>query len=164
MRRRAIADSRITWVAASRSDRQQRAETDLDHDVRHEEPRLDHEVERAEGLVGLVDPVDQVEHLEREVDEEGEEQVLRDRVEAQHVDRHPPQPAQGHVEQHDGGDARDDRREEEDDRHQRRRPPRIGLDRPEDEADVAVQQERRRDADDRDEAADPVVDPERLAG
>ena len=68
------------------------------------------------------------------------------------------QPAQAHVEQHDGGDAGDDRREDEDDRHQRRRPPGIGLDRSEDEADVAVQQERRRDADDRDEAADLVVD------
>jgi hypothetical protein len=46
------------------------------------EPRLDHEVEALERLVGLVDAVDEVEHLEREVDDEGVEEVARDGVEA----------------------------------------------------------------------------------
>ena len=103
-----------------------------------------------ERLVRLVDAVDQVEHLEREVDDERVEQVLRDRVEARACrSARRRSPRERHVEQHHERDARDDRREQEDDRHQRRRPPRVRLDRSEDEADVAVQQERRRDADDR---------------
>ena len=63
------------------------------------------------------------------------------------------------VEQHHERDARHDRREQEHDRHERRGPPRVRLDRAEDEPDVAVQQERRRDADDGERVADPLVHP-----
>ena len=130
--------------------------------MRQVEPRLHHEVEGVERLVGLVDAVDEVERLQREVDDEGVEEVARDRVDALHVDLHAAQPGDGHVEQHHRGDPGDDGREEEDDRHERRRPPGVGLHRAEDEPDVAVEQEGRGDADERDHVAHPVVDAQRL--
>jgi hypothetical protein len=52
-------------------------------------------------------------------------------------------------------------REDEHYGHQRRRPPGIGLDRAEDESYVAVQQERRGNADQRDNPADLLVDMQR---
>ena len=53
-----------------------------------------------ERFVGLVDAVDQVQHLQREIDDERVEQVLRDRVDAVHVDRLLRHLHHRHVEQH----------------------------------------------------------------
>ena len=58
-------------ASAEEGERRQRAEQDLDDDLRGPEARVHHEVEAAEGFVGFVDAVDQVEHLEAEIDDEG---------------------------------------------------------------------------------------------
>ncbi len=99
------------------------------------------------GYVGFIDSLQQVEHLQAEVDDEGVEQVTCDRVEATHIDPLPAHPRRKHIKQHHRGDARNHGREQEHDGHQRRRPPGICLHRTEDEADVSMQQEGRRNAD-----------------
>ena len=82
-----------------------RAGDDLDDDVRGPQTVADHEVERLERLVGLVEPVDEIQHLEEEVDEEGVEEVPRDRVDTRHVDGRASQARVGHVEQQYQRDA-----------------------------------------------------------
>ncbi len=47
-----------------------------------------HEVEAAERFIRFVDAMDEVEQLQRKVDEECVEQVLRNRVHTAHVDWH----------------------------------------------------------------------------
>ena len=52
--------------------------------------------------------------------------------------------------------------EREDDRHQHAAPPRIGFERSENESDISVQQERRRDTNNRDRAADLLIERQSL--
>src|ERR1039458_1992450 len=54
------------------------ADQELEHDLREVELGVDHEVEAAEGLVGLVDAVNQVQHLQAEIDDEDIEHVHGD--------------------------------------------------------------------------------------
>src|SRR5208283_3936338 len=89
------------------SDGKQRAQQDLYHDMRKIELRVHHEVEAAEGFVGLIDAMDKIEHLQAEVDDEGVEQILGDRINASHVDGFAAKPAHEHVKQHDNRYARD---------------------------------------------------------
>ena len=149
---------------AEQEEREKRADEDLEDDLREVELGVHHEVEAAEGFIGLVDAMDEVEHFQAEVDDEDVEEIHCDGVDAGHVDGQLAQLGGGHVEQHDGGDAGDHGGEDEDDRHQRRVPPGVGLDGAEDEADVAVQDEGGRNADEGDDPADFVVDGEGRAG
>ena len=87
MRLRAISLSFNTWVTPSSAMGATVPSRIWTIDVRHVELRVNHEIEAAERLVGLVDAMDQVEHLQAEIDDEDVEQVLRDRVHAAHVDR-----------------------------------------------------------------------------
>ena len=145
-----------SWVAASRSSGTSVPKQDLEDDLRAPQPRVHHEVEAAEGLVGFVGAVDEVEHLQREVDDEGVEEIACAMVSMQRMSIGIFLTfMQTHVEHHDRGDAGDHGGEEEHDRHQRRGPPGIGFDGAEDEADISVEQERRGDTDDGDGVARP---------
>src|ERR1017187_1758608 len=136
------------------------ADQELEHDLREIELGVDHEVEAAEALVGLVDAMDEVEHFETEVDDEDVEEVHRGSVDAGHVDGELAPLGGDHVEQHDGGNTGDHGGEDEDYGHQRRVPPGVGLNGAEDEADVSVEDESGWDADQGDNPADLVVDGE----
>src|ERR1051326_4741006 len=146
---------------AQEADGRDRAEQDLDDHLRGPETSVHHEIEAAERFVGFVDALDEVEHLEAEIDDECVEQILRDGVEAANVDWLSAQAVGKHVEQHHGGDARDHGGKDENDGHQRRRPPGLGFDGAEDEADISVEQEGGRNADQGDEIAEAFVDGER---
>ena len=101
-----------------------------------------------EGLVRLVGAVEQIQALQREVDDEGVEQELADGVETVHVHFVLAEPGGEHVDQHHRRDARDDGGEQEHDGHHGCGPPGVRLQGTEDEADIPVEQEGRRDADD----------------
>ena len=85
IRLRIASVSRATCVTASIRDRRERAQQDLDHDLRTVQLGVDHEIQAAERLVGFVDAVDQVQHFQGEIDEERVEQILRHGVQAAHV-------------------------------------------------------------------------------
>ena len=108
--------------------------------------------------------MDQVERFEAEIDDEDIEEVARDGIHAAHIDGLFAEPRQQHVEQHDGGDAGDHGGEDEYDRHEGGRPPGVRLDRAEDEADIAVQQEGRGDAHNRQDVADLMIQLDRRVG
>src|SRR5271157_2761270 len=141
--------------------RRQRSKADLDQNMRNEELRMHHEIQAAEGFVGLVAAVNQVQHLQAEVDDEDIEQIHRDGVHAADIDGQLAQFSDGHVEQHDTGNPRHHGRKDEDHRHQRRGPPWVGLDGAEDETDVSVQQKGGGNADQRHDPADAVVEGQR---
>ena len=86
MRFRALSDRCTNWVAARRANgaRVPRKICRTICDI--EQPRVDHEVQGSEGFVSFVDTMDQVEHLQREIDDEGVEQIFCDGVQAAHVD------------------------------------------------------------------------------
>ena len=123
---------------------------------------MDHEIEAAEAFIGLVDAVNQVEHFQAEIDDEGVEEVAGHRVNAAHIDGLFAGPRHQHVNQHHQGDARHHGGEDKHHRHERGRPPRVRLDRAEDEADVSVKQESGRDADESNQPAHSLINRQRV--
>jgi len=47
---------------------------------------VNHEIKAAKGFISFVEALEQVEHLQAEVDDEGVEQVLRNLIEALHLE------------------------------------------------------------------------------
>ena len=80
----------------------QRPDDDLQHDLRDKQLGFDHEVECQQRFVSDIKTVDQVKSFEREVDDKRVKEILRDGVDAQHVDRLLAQFGGGHVDEHHG--------------------------------------------------------------
>ena len=115
-------------------------------------------------LFALVGDMEDVHRLEHDRQQKKHPQQPRQAPHALRVGLHVASLAEEQVEEREHGDPRHDRGGQEDHRHQRRRPPGIGLDRAEQEADVAMEHTRRRDPDHREGMDEPAVDLGRPGG
>ena len=145
---------------AQEQERHQRSQAGLANQQGVEQLAGGDRLEHFNSLLRDGKPVQPVQSFNGGVKHHGVEKEADHQVQAAHVRRDPPRPAQEHIDENAQGHAGHHGGKDEDNRHERIAPPGIGLDRAENETDITMQEKGRWNADDGNDPAHAGIEPE----